>query len=103
MTDDGKRIELVLNRQTANRTSYVGLGLLISLIVGYGPLTDALFGHGSFEGALGRFVACVAVCVVGVSSLGRLLDSAPRVRSHEDEEGTSGLVGSSPPDAGDRP
>ncbi len=103
MTDDGKRIELVSNRQAANRTSYVGLGLLTSLIVGYSPLSDALFGHGSFEGALGRFVACVAVCVLGASSLGRLLDSAPKIENHKHEEGTSGLVGSSQPGVGDQP
>lgn len=85
MTNDTtKRVELVSDREVENRTSYVGLGLLASLIVGWGPLADALFGHGSFEGALGRFVACVAVCVAGASSLGRLLDSAPRAETNEE-------------------
>jgi hypothetical protein len=85
-SDATKRIELVSDREIEHRTSYIGLGLLASLIVGWGPLTDALFGYGSFEGALGRFVACVAVCVAGASSLGRLLDSAPRSETDAETE-----------------
>ncbi len=102
MANSSKRIELVLNRETNNRTSYIGLGLLTSLIVGYSPLADALFGNGSFEGALGRFVACVAVCVFGASSLGRLLDSAPRAEDGTEDE-TPGLPETNQIRAGDPP
>lgn len=83
------KVELVTEREPINRTSSIGLGLLASLAVGFGPLTDALMGRGPFEAALGRFVACVVFCVVAASLLGRLLDGAPKPESPEEmaEEG----------------
>ncbi|MCP3993196.1 MAG: hypothetical protein GY724_29305 [Actinomycetia bacterium] len=102
MVNSGRRIELISNRQSPHRTSYIGLGLLTSLVVGYGPLTDALFGNGSFEGALGRFIACVAVCVFGASSLGHLLDNAPEAEDREDDE-IPGASETGPIGAGDPP
>ncbi|MEM7272273.1 MAG: hypothetical protein AAF547_04255 [Actinomycetota bacterium] len=60
------------------RVGYIGLGLMGSLIVGFDPLRDAAVGNGSFESAVLRFLACVAVCTVGAGTLGRLIDaSAP--------------------------
>lgn len=78
MGDDGRRVELVDDRDTGNRTAHIGLGLLASLVVGLSPLTDALRGNGSFEGAIGRYLVVVAVCVGSAAVLGRLLDNAPR-------------------------
>lgn len=60
------------------RAGYIGLGLVGSLIVGFDPLRDAFQGNGSFENAIFRFLACVAVCVVGAGTIGRMIDaSAP--------------------------
>lgn len=78
MGDEGRRVELVDDRDTGNRTAHIGLGLLASLVVGLSPLTDALRGNGSFEGAIGRYLVVVAVCVGSAAVLGRLLDNVPR-------------------------
>lgn len=60
------------------RAGYIGIGLVGSLFVGFDPLRDAFLGNGSFEGAVVRYLACVAVCVVGAGTIGRLIDaSAP--------------------------
>ncbi len=77
MAADGKRVELIDDTDSSNTTSYIGLGLLASLIVGFSPLLDAIQGNGTFENAMLRFLACLAVCVVAATVLGRMLDSAP--------------------------
>lgn len=77
MPEDRKQIELVVQRDRPYRISHIGLGLLASLVVGFGPLSDAFQGHGSFESAIVRFLACVTVSVCGAMVVGRLLDSAP--------------------------
>ena len=92
MGDDSRRVELISERQ-ANRTSNIGLGLLASLAVGFGPLSDAIQGNGSFESAIGRFVACVVVCVGAAAVLGHLLDSAP---ARQPAQRRTGGVGTEP-------
>jgi hypothetical protein len=76
VADDSKRIELVEPAGGDHRTQRIGLGLLLSLVLGFGPLRDAVVGNGSFEGAVGRFLICVAVSEAAVLVLGRLLDGA---------------------------
>lgn len=58
------------------RAGYIGLGLVGSLVVGFDPLRDAFQGNGSFENAILRFLACVAVCVLGAGTIGRLIDAS---------------------------
>lgn len=65
------------------RPARIGLGLLVSVVVGWGPLTDAMGGHGSFEAALLRYLVCLAVSVGAVLLLGRLLDGAPPPETEE--------------------
>ncbi|MEM9655826.1 MAG: hypothetical protein AAGA65_27315 [Actinomycetota bacterium] len=70
------------------RAGYIGLGLVGSLVVGFDPLRDAFQGNGSFENAVLRFLACVAVCVIGAGTIGRLIDaSTPNPRELPDEVG----------------
>lgn len=76
MADD-KKIELVAHKDQPHRTTQIGLGLLSSLVVGFAPLTDALEGNGSFENAMGRYLACLAFCIAAALVIGRLLDAAP--------------------------
>lgn len=89
MGADGKRVELIDEGQSSNATSYIGLGLIASLIVGSGPLLDALNGNGSFENAMLRYLACLAVCVIAAAMLGRMLDSAQFNNSDDAEAGDS--------------
>lgn len=97
MGADGKRVELIDDGDSSNATSYIGLGLIASLIVGYSPLLDAIQGNGSFENAMLRFLACIAVCVVAAAVIGRLLDSAPTAAEHAATQGDgSGTDGQSP-------
>ncbi|MGF1599690.1 MAG: hypothetical protein ACFCVK_22715 [Acidimicrobiales bacterium] len=84
MAEGGRRVELIDRTTNDNRPQRVGLGLLASLVVGFGPLDDAFSGNGSFEGAMFRFGVCVVGCVAAALVLGRLLDSAP---PPEDEAG----------------
>jgi hypothetical protein len=56
---------------------YIGVGLLGGVVLGFAPLRDAVQGNGPFEDAMVRFVACLLVCLVAASVLGRLLDDAP--------------------------
>ncbi len=88
MARDGKRVELVDETSSSDLPAYIGLGLIASLIIGFGPLADAFEGHGSFESAITRFLACVGVCVVAATVLGRILDSAPP-EELPDEDGGS--------------
>ncbi|MGI9596584.1 MAG: hypothetical protein ACR2QK_10510 [Acidimicrobiales bacterium] len=97
MGADGKRVELIDEGESSNSTSYIGLGLIASLIVGFPPLLDAIQGNGTFENAMLRFLACLAVCVVAASVLGRMMDNAPPEEvapSPADEDDGSG--GTSP-------
>lgn len=55
----------------------IGLALLASLVIGFGPLRDAAVGNGSFPQAVGRYLLCLAACVGAMLVLGRLLDGAP--------------------------
>ena len=71
-----KRVELVDDGESSNATSYIGLGLIGSLVVGFSPLLDAIQGNGPFESAMLRFLACVAVSVGAAAIIGRMLDSA---------------------------
>jgi hypothetical protein len=74
----GRRIELVAPAVDGDRrASRIGLGLLVSLAIGFGPLRDAALGSGSFPMAIVRYLACLACSVVAVLVLGRLLDGAP--------------------------
>jgi len=74
-----KRVELVDEGDPASSglPGYIGLGLIGGMVLGYGPLRDAIGGTGPFEDAMLRFVACVLVCVAGASIIGRILESAP--------------------------
>ncbi len=74
-----KRVELVDegDPNSSGLPGYIGVGLIGGMIVGYGPLRDAMGGTGAFEDAMVRFVACVLVCVAAASIVGRLLESAP--------------------------
>ena len=88
-----KRIELVAHRDQPHRSSQIGLGLLASLLVGYSPLRDALQGNGSFENAIGRYLACLAFCVAAALVIGRLLDAAPEPEdTAPDREGPSAEI-----------
>ena len=51
--------------------------MLGGIVLGFGPLRDAVQGNGPFEEAMVRFVACLLVCLVSAGLLGRLLDNAP--------------------------
>ena len=97
---DGKRVELIDEDASSNATSYIGLGLLASLIVGFSPLLDAIQGNGTFESALLRYLACLAVCVVAATILGRMLDSAP-ADDHGSGDDAPGLESENPLISGD--
>lgn len=85
MPDEGKRVELTGPApEDGNRMQRVGLGLLLSLGLGYGPLSDAIRGHGSFTQAMVRFLLCLGFSLTVVMALGRLLDSAPAVEDDPD-------------------
>lgn len=86
---DGKRVELIDEDASSNATSYIGLGLLASLIVGFSPLLDAIQGNGPFESAMLRYLACLAVCVVAATIIGKMLDSVPS--EEPDLDGADGL------------
>lgn len=72
--------------EPSNTTRYVGLALIMSVIVGFGPLRDAFQGNGSFESAMIRFLACVVACLIGASILGRMVDSVDRDHSVADDD-----------------
>ena len=91
MAADGKRVELVDDGdRTGGLPSSVGLALIGSLVVGFGPLRDAAQGNGSFDAAMARYLACLVVCLAGASALGRILDSAPPEASEEAVDPTDG-------------
>ncbi len=78
-TAASKRVELIDAGDPASSglPGYIGVGLIGGMILGYGPLRDAIGGSGPFEDAMIRFVACVLACVAAASVIGRILESAP--------------------------
>ena len=92
MAAEGKRVELVdTGERAGGLPSSIGIGLIGSLVVGFGPLRDAAQGNGPFEDAMTRYVACLLVCLIGASVLGRILDSAP-AESREEGDTTDATV-----------
>lgn len=71
----GATVQLVRRADDAGRrTARLGLGLLVSLVVGWPALGAALAGGDGFEAAVIRFLLGVAVSVAGVLALGSLYD-----------------------------
>lgn len=74
----GRRVELVEPAVPDDgHNARIGLALLASLVIGFGPLRDAALGNGSFPQAVGRYLLCLGACVGAMLVLGRLLDGAP--------------------------
>lgn len=79
--------------RVAFRGPAIGAGLVLSILVGWDPLNDAVTGTGPFEDAVVRFVACVVICVGGAAFVGAVLDQSPpekassgvELRRHENE------------------
>lgn len=94
-----RRVELVEPAVADDgHNARIGLALLASLVIGFGPLRDAALGNGSFPQAVGRYLLCLAACVGAMLVLGRLLDGAPPEEAPEPPP-TGGEVGAdSPPD-----
>lgn len=59
---------------SARRSTRLGLGLLVSLVVGWPGISAGLDGSVPFEGAVVRFLLAVAVSVAAVLALGGLYD-----------------------------
>lgn len=73
-----RRVELVEPASPDDgHNARIGLALLASLVIGFGPLRDAALGNGSFPQAVGRYLLCLGACVAAMLVLGRLLDGAP--------------------------
>lgn len=73
-----RRVELVEPEVPDDgHNARIGLALLASLVIGFGPLRDAALGNGSFPQAVGRYLLCLAACVGAMLVLGQLLDGAP--------------------------
>lgn len=100
MGAERRRVELIDDGDSSNATSYIGLGLIASLIIGFSPLLDAIQGNGPFENAMLRYLACLAVSVTAASIIGRMLDNAPAARhaSPHDERDKSEAESSLIPD-----
>jgi hypothetical protein len=58
----------------ARRATRLGVGLLVSLVVGWPSLGTALAGGDDFEASVVHFLLSVAVSVAGVLALGALYD-----------------------------
>lgn len=79
------RIELVTEPdETAVQNGRVGLGLVLSFPLGWGPLNDAFSGRGAFEFAIGKYLLIVLACVAGTTFIGSLLDKAPAPKTPPD-------------------
>jgi len=73
-----RRVELVEPAAPDDgHNARIGLALLASLVIGFGPLRDAALGNGPFPQAIARYLVCLAACVGAMLVLGRLLDGAP--------------------------
>lgn len=59
----------------ARRMTRLGIGLLVSLVIGFPAIAGALRGSAEFELAVIRFVVTVVASVGGVLALGWLHDS----------------------------
>lgn len=80
-----RRVELVGTApEQGSRLQRIGVGLLVSLGIGFGPLRDAATGNGSFTQAMVRYLACLACSVLAVMTLGGLLDGAPPAETDEE-------------------
>ncbi len=72
------QIELVTSATTSQaQMGRMGLGLVLSFPLGWGPLTDAFAGRGAYELSMAKFLLVVAACVTGTTVVGNLLDKAP--------------------------
>ncbi len=72
------QIELVTSTTTTQaQMGRMGLGLVLSFPLGWGPLTDAFAGRGAYELSMAKFLLVVAACVTGANVVGNLLDKAP--------------------------
>ncbi len=92
-----RRVELVEPAAPDDgHNARIGLALLASLVIGFGPLRDAALGNGSFPQAVGRYLLCLAACVGAMLVLGRLLDGAPPEADPEPAP-TGGDAGSDSP------
>lgn len=90
-----RRVELVEPATPDDgHNARIGLALLASLVIGFGPLRDAALGNGSFPQAVGRYLLCLAACVGAMLVLGRLLDGAPEP---EDDGGPAAEADLVPP------
>lgn len=80
----------------------IGLGLVLSFPLGWGPLTDSFAGRGAYEVSMSKFLAVVGACVIGTTLIGKLLDAAPPetplslgLRADEATADTDGLASES--------
>jgi hypothetical protein len=72
------QVELVTSATTTQaQMGRMGLGLVLSFPLGWGPLTDAFAGRGAYELSMAKFLLVVAACVTGTTVVGNLLDKAP--------------------------
>lgn len=95
-----RRVELVEpSTPDDGHNARIGLALLASVVIGFGPLRDAALGNGSFPQALGRYLVCLGACVGAMLVLGRLLDGAPPPDEDEPEVASDSDIGPhSPPE-----
>lgn len=77
-SSEPKRIELISPAENDQaHVGRIGLGLVMSFPLGWGPLSDAFAGRGSYEESMGKFLIVVGACVLGTTIIGKILDSAP--------------------------
>lgn len=82
-----KRMELVTEPEESQaQTGRFGLGLVLSFPLGWSPLMDAFNGRGAFEIALGKYLLVVLACVAATTTIGNLLDKAPKPQPNVDEQ-----------------
>ncbi len=94
-----RRVELVEPAAPDDgHNTRIGLALLASLVIGFGPLRDAALGNGSFPQAVGRYLLCLGACVGAMLVLGRLLDGAPPAEEEPEVAAETDSGAHSPPD-----
>lgn len=90
-TQSSSTVQLVRAAEPgAQRATRLGIGLLVSLVVGWPALAGALRGGDHFEGSVLRFVVSVAVSVAGVLLLGALYDHFLAAARRRPRPGTTG-------------